>query len=650
MSTGYLVTIRKGWDGQEEILNSNFANGARLSSAVISKSVTEYDSFTFTIDPSHPWYAKIEPYQDFVKVYRPDKNLELFNGRVLTYSDSMDTAGLVQKTVVCEGLEGFLHDSVQPWAEFHNTTPADFLKAIITNHNGQVEDYKKIRVKQATVTNSTDNVYRYLDDAQDTYDTIQDKLISRIGGELKVKWGGDMLDLYYEPTIGKDATQSIILTNNLLSSSRSIDPTEVVTVLKPLGATQERNTDENSSVDTSSPRLTIKSVNNGSEFLRDEGLISEFGIRVKAQAWDDVTTPQALISKGREFLQNQKAIKHDVQVSYVDFSYLEDVDMIECGDFITVINPVQGLQLTERIVTMSLDLLAIENSTVTLSNQPLNLKFYRDEYRREQLAESELFTKLLKEQQQDTSDLRNKLMGSQKEVADLKSELANIVKRLDDYDNTKPQPAHIGKIIDVSEWQGVIDWPSVIADDVSLSIIRVQDGSSHQDLKYMENIQKCISAGGKYAVYAYFRAVSTADAQQEAKDFYNRTQRVVAGKQQPLFYAIDVESIEMGGDVSQMRAGVEAYMSQLNALGIPDSKIVLYIANHLYDKFNLNVARAGAIWIPSYGMNDGTLANSLKPSHNYDLWQYSSKYRISGITGDVDINTDPSDRFKAFLQ
>lgn len=650
MSTGYLVTIRKGWDGQEEILNSNFANGARLSSAVISKSVTEYDSFTFTIDPSHPWYAKIEPYQDFVKVYRPDKNLELFSGRVLTYSDSMDTAGLVQKTVVCEGLEGFLHDSVQPWTEFHNTTPTDFLKAVINNHNNQVEDYKKIRIKQATVTNSTDNVYRYLDDAQDTYDTIQDKLISRIGGELKIKWGGDMLDLYYEPTIGKDATQSIILTNNLLSSSRSIDPTEVVTVLKPLGATQERNTDSDISTDTSNPRLTIKSVNGGNEFLRDEGLISEFGIRVKAQTWGDVTTPQALISKGREFLRNQKAIKHDVQVSYVDFSYLEDVDMIECGDFITVINPVQGLQLTERIVTMSLDLLAIENSTVTLSNQPLTLKFYRDEYRREQLAESELFTKLFKEQQQNTSDLRNKLMGSQKEVADLKTELANIVKRLDDYDHTKPQPEHIGKIIDVSEWQGVIDWPSVIADDVSLSIIRVQDGSSHQDLKYMENIQKCISAGGKYAVYAYFRAVSTADAQQEAKDFYNRVQKVVAGKQQPLFYAIDVESIEMGGDISQMRAGVEAYMSQLNALGIPDSKIVLYIANHLYDKFNLNVARAGAIWIPSYGMNDGTLANSLKPSHNYDLWQYSSKYRVAGITGDVDINTDPSDRFKAFLQ
>ena len=212
-----------------------------------------------------------------------------------------------------------------------------------------------------------------------------------------------------------------------------------------------------------------------------------------------------------------------------------------------------------------------------------------------------------------------------------------------------PKPQHIGKIIDVSEWQGVIDWPSVIADDVTLSIIRVQHGSAHQDLKYMENLQKCISAGGKYAVYAYFAATSTSDAQQEARDFYNRTQKVVAGKQQPIFYAIDVESIEMSGDVTQMRAGVEAYMSQLNALGVPDNKIVLYIANHLYDRFNLNVARPGAIWIPSYGQNDGTLANSLKPTHPYDLHQFTSKGSVKGISGNVDMSAEPSEKFKELI-
>ncbi|KRL73796.1 phage lysin [Ligilactobacillus saerimneri DSM 16049] len=268
------------------------------------------------------------------------------------------------------------------------------------------------------------------------------------------------------------------------------------------------------------------------------------------------------------------------------------------------------------------------------------LKVIRDQRNKIGLLQANIGN-LEKQHQQDTQSLNDFRSQYEKTIAELQ-------RQLDALSGGNEQ--HVGKIIDVSEWQGVIDWPAVVADDVTLSIIRVQHGSTHQDLKYMENLQKCIAAGGKYAVYAYFAAVSTADAQVEAQDFYNRTQQVVAGKQQPLFYAIDIESVEMNGDVSQMRAGVEAYMNKLNSLGIPDSKIVLYIANHLYDSFNLNVSRPGAIWIPSYGQNDGSLANSLKPTHPYDLWQYTSKGAVKGITGNVDMNTGASDRFKALIK
>lgn len=289
---------------------------------------------------------------------------------------------------------------------------------------------------------------------------------------------------------------------------------------------------------------------------------------------------------------------------------------------------------------------------ITLNNRAKTILNYRDNIQTNILkvirsqrntigALQENIGNLEAQHKQEVDSLQSFKNQYEKTIAELQDQLSKL--------NGNSSTQHIGKIIDVSEWQGVIDWPQVIADDVSLSIIRVQDGSTHQDLKYMENIQKCISAGGKYAVYAYFRGASTADAQQEARDFYNRTQKVVAGKQQPVFYALDIESVEMGGAASQMRAGVEAYMNQLNTLGIPDNKIVLYIANHLYASFNLNVARAGAIWIPSYGRNDGTVANSLRPTHPYDLWQYSSKGSINGITGNVDLNTEPSDRFKKFL-
>lgn len=253
---------------------------------------------------------------------------------------------------------------------------------------------------------------------------------------------------------------------------------------------------------------------------------------------------------------------------------------------------------------------------------------------------------------------RNRIIGliesNRQLVSDnktIKDSVNEIQKQVDNIVNPPkppdpPKPTHIGKITDVSEWQGVIDWSAVTANDLSLAIIRIQDGSAHQDLKFAENLQKAISAGARYAVYAYFRGTSTSDSQQEARDFYNRTQQVVAQKQQPIFYALDVESVEMSGQSSAMRSGIEAYMSQLNSLGVPDNKIVLYIANQLYDSFNLNVARAGSIWLPSYGINNGTINGSLPPTHPYDLWQYTSKGAISGISGNVDMSTAPSERFK----
>ena len=647
MSKGYQVTIREGWNGPEMLLNSDIYQRIRLVSATVSKSVSAYDSFTFTLDPSHKLYAVIKPYKFFVKVTRPDQNKVLFEGRVLTYSDGMDTSGVIQKTAVCEGLEGFLHDSVQSWREFHNTTPKDFLQALVNEHNKQVESFKQIRLGNVTVTNSTDNVYRFVDDTKDTYDNIQDKLVSRLGGELRVRNEAGTLYLDYMPKIGGTASQKIKLATNLLSSSRNIDPTEVVTVLKPLGATQERQTGDDGKTEVSSPRLTIANSNGGNEYLRDEELIKEFGIRAKTQIWDDVNTADALLQKGRAYLASQKAIKYEIQLTYVDLSYIKDgVAMFDCGDTVTVQNSLQGLEIDERIVSMSIDLLQVQNTTMTLSNDPLSVNSYRSQSSQAYEAERNAFYNLIRDQKLSTADLKKALKSSNEQIKSLQQALQDLKNK---FNGQTPQPTHIGKIIDVSEWQGVIDWNSVVRDDVSLSIIRIQDGSSHQDLKHMENLQKCINAGGKYAVYAYFRGTSTADAQQEARDFYQRVQRVVANKQQPVFYAIDVESVEMGGNVSQMRAGIEAFMSQLNTLGVPDHKIVLYIANHLYSSFNLNTARAGAIWIPSYGQNDGSIVNSTKPTHPYDLWQYTSKGRVSGIIGNVDMNTEPSDKFKAYL-
>ncbi|HPU44427.1 MAG TPA: hypothetical protein PLS98_09465, partial [Dictyoglomaceae bacterium] len=65
-------------------------------------------------------------------------------------------------------------------------------------------------------------------------------------------------------------------------------------------------------------------------------------------------------------------------------------------------------------------------------------------------------------------------------------------------------------------------------------------------------------------------------------------------------------------------------------------KVGVYVAHHLYKTLNLKIEEFDAVWIPRYGTNDGTPQK--KPDYPCDLWQYTSKGRLDGYNGDLDLN------------
>ncbi|KDA46187.1 GH25 family lysozyme [Ligilactobacillus animalis] len=617
----------------------------RVSAGKLTLKEGEIDDLTLKVNQKSNLFNNVRPMHTHVEVY--DGNELIFRGRALKPTRTMESSGQFMQEYVFESIEAYLLDSVQRFAEVHNTTPADFFRMLIQVHNNSVPDWKKFEVRKVNVTNSTDNVYRFVDYTK-TRDTIKEKLLTRLGGFLRVEYhdGKNYVDYVIDPGRDHQADTPIKLGRNLKSASMTIDPTKVITRLIPLGAQIEPPQNETGNVANGTrPRITIADLNGGKDYLDIPDLQQEFGIINGTQTWDDVHEPQNLLRKANEWIQAQSATNTQWTISALE---LPEYNAFKVSDRYLFINPGIVEPQMLRVTQKQIDLTKPYESSLTIAEKPFGLVEYQSKLQKS-LGRVENLKRVIESQAEAISEWNARYDNSQQQIKDLSSALKDLENKVNAQTPEQPKPPHIGKIIDVSEWQGVIDWNSVVRDDVTLSIIRIQDGSSHQDLKYMENLQKCINAGGKYAVYAYFRGTSTADAQQEARDFFERTQQVVANKQQPVFYAIDVESAEMGGNISQMRAGIEAFMSQLNTLGVPDHKIVLYIANHLYDSFNLNTARAGAIWIPSYGQNDGSIVNSTKPTHPYDLWQYTSKGRVSGITGNVDMNTEPSDKFKAYL-
>jgi len=376
----YRVTIRQGWNGAEQVIHSDTMNGPRLISAKITKDVSSIDSFVFTISPRSEHYGELIAFTTFVKVVNTKLNKVLFEGRVLPSSDSMESSGLMNKEVTCEGLLAFLHDSVQDYYALSNNDLVAFLQHMIDVHNGQVDGYKQIRLGQVTVTSPSDNVYKSIDDSQTTYDTIKDKLIGKYGGELRLRHEPDGLYLDYMPIIGSQGIQQIKLTSNLLSVKRALDPSKAYSVIKPLGATIESNTDDTTtSSDISKPRVTIQAVNNGGLFLYDQSMINRIGFVVHPEVWDDVKEPAILKSKAQAMLNCQKAVTEQFQVSAVDLSLLRDnptTDSFDLGNYYQTINPLMGLNESLRLVGLSLDICEPLNSTLTIGDKALTQEDY----------------------------------------------------------------------------------------------------------------------------------------------------------------------------------------------------------------------------------------------------------------------------------
>lgn len=370
----YAVYIQQGPNQSQTMIHSPNIDDLKLFETKIVKNVDAIDSFTFSIYPNNPAYNQLNYLTTLIEVWNEEQQVRLFKGRVLESSDAMDSEGETLKEVVCEGELAYLHDSAQKWGKWQNMTPAQFFSALITEHNSQVEPYKQFVVGNVDVTNSTDNVYRYTDDDADTYDTINDKLIDRLGGELQIRYVEGVRYIDYLQQTGQLGSQHIELSVNLKSISRSVDPSDLITVLKPLG---ERLEQENENTDASAPRLTIASVNNNDIYLRDESKIQQFGLRIGAKVWDDVTQANVLLTRGLQFLAEQKTALVRYQIDAVDLAPLDlSVDSFRCGWTYPVFNPLMGIDEELRVINQTIDINNPTGSTLGIGDKFLTQEQY----------------------------------------------------------------------------------------------------------------------------------------------------------------------------------------------------------------------------------------------------------------------------------
>lgn len=198
--------------------------------------------------------------------------------------------------------------------------------------------------------------------------------------------------------------------------------------------------------------------------------------------------------------------------------------------------------------------------------------------------------------------------------------------------------------IDVSKWQGKIDWKKVKSSGIDFAIIRIgyraEDGKIYKDSYADYNIQQADKAGLLIGVYFFSTAVNKTEAEAEAKWVAE------AVKGYPISYPVVYDCENFSNTSSRMYSlSVEqrtdnalSFLSCIESFGY---KGMFYASkSDLENSYNWETERIAAkykIWVAHY--SEITYPTKENPDYTgkYDMWQYTNMGKVSGISSNTDM-------------
>lgn len=227
-----------------------------------------------------------------------------------------------------------------------------------------------------------------------------------------------------------------------------------------------------------------------------------------------------------------------------------------------------------------------------------------------------------------------------KTEADIDAEAEDSAQEIEDKDKTEIQkaqtPAGSATLgIDVSKWQGEIDWDKVKNAGIDFAIIRCGyrgsvTGSLVEDPRFLENIKGASASGLKVGVYFFTQAITEVEAVEEASMVVS-----LLGDFKP-DYPVFIDTEGAGGEGradgldAQTRTTVcEAFCRTIENAGFTAG---VYASRNWYNnKLDTSELENYVIWLAEY--RSAPLYQGY-----YRMWQYTSKGKVDGIKGNVDMN------------
>lgn len=190
--------------------------------------------------------------------------------------------------------------------------------------------------------------------------------------------------------------------------------------------------------------------------------------------------------------------------------------------------------------------------------------------------------------------------------------------------------------IDISQWNGKVDFDKIKAAGVKFVIIRLgygNDETNQDDKRVVRNISECERVGLPWGAYIYSYALNDWEANSEVE----HALRLLKGKKPQLPVYIDIEdpSQQYAMSVGDRNVNVDKFASNFcSKLKAAGYKTGLYASLTWFNQYFGNFAsqnRGYSNWIAQW-------ADRCTYTGTYDMWQYSATGKVNGIQGSVDMD------------
>lgn len=193
--------------------------------------------------------------------------------------------------------------------------------------------------------------------------------------------------------------------------------------------------------------------------------------------------------------------------------------------------------------------------------------------------------------------------------------------------------------IDVSVYQGTVNWEKVKADGIDFAIIRVggrgygSEGKIYDDRLFRQNIEGALAAGIPVGVYFFSQAITVEEAREEARYTLDQIQGY------DITYPVVFDWEIIGGNTARthglstntLTSAAIAFCEMVEDAGY--QPMIYFNSQCGYMKFDLSKLTSYPFWFAQY-----PTTNYPNFYYHFDMWQYTDSGTVDGISGRVDLN------------